>query len=482
MKSTNEEVYEKTTKNLVENVVEGYNGTVFAYGATGSGKTHTMVGVDEDPGIMVRALQDLFRKIDLKNKMYDVSMSYLEIYNENIRDLLNPSMSQLELREDAKGNHQVAGLSEVEICSSEEVMSLLMRGNKRRSQESTGANKTSSRSHAVLMVQVKKKSPAHSHQQTMRTGRLYMVDLAGSERAAQTQNTGKRLLEGAHINKSLLALGNCINALAERNTRYVNFRDSKLTRILKEPLAGNCRTVMVGHISPSHYHFEESRNTLSYADRAKNITTKLRSNVSDVSYHVAQYQTIINELRQEIETLHSRIHGSKNLQNSDEKRDESKDEKKLTDEEMKHLKKQLINSFNSQMDVRRRMMELDNHLLAQSIEFDKLGMIINEWETEKAVTAMENGKEDQSIDKSGEKNDMPEHVFHAWEEIQFLKGQHERYLEMRQDCENDYQNCKDKTHSVTESLSEKASSREQRELLHLLTRVYELEIESILFI
>ncbi|GBN19351.1 Kinesin-like protein KIF19, partial [Araneus ventricosus] len=109
------------------------------------------------------------------------------IYNENIRDLLNPSTSQLELREDAKGNHQVAGLSEVEICSSEEVMSLLMRGNKRRTQESTGANKTSSRSHAVLMVQVKKRSPAHSHQQTMRTGRLYMVDLAGSERAAQTQ-------------------------------------------------------------------------------------------------------------------------------------------------------------------------------------------------------------------------------------------------------------------------------------------------------
>ncbi|GFX14726.1 kinesin-like protein KIF19 [Trichonephila clavipes] len=481
--SSQEEVYEKTTKNLVENVVEGYNGTVFAYGATGSGKTHTMVGIDDHPGIMVRALKDLFKEVDMKNKMYDVSMSYLEIYNENIRDLLNPSTAQLELREDAKGNHQVAGLSEVEIFSSEEVMSLLMRGNKRRTQESTGANKTSSRSHAVLMVQVKKRSPAHSHEQTMRTGRLYMVDLAGSERAAQTQNTGKRLLEGAHINKSLLALGNCINALAERNTRYVNFRDSKLTRILKEPLAGNCRTVMVGHISPSHYHFEESRNTLAYADRAKNITTKLKSNVSDVSYHVAQYQTIINELRQEIETLHHKIHASKKIHTSDEKRDESKDEKKLTDEEMKQIKKQLISSFNSQMDVRRRMMEIDNHLLAQNIEFDKLGMIIGEWETEKAVSALENGKEDQSneidANKNDPKSDMPEHVFHAWEESQFLKGQHERYLEMRQDCENDYQNCKDKTHSVTESLSVKASSREQRELLHLLTRVYELEIEKL---
>ncbi|GIY00831.1 kinesin-like protein KIF19 [Caerostris extrusa] len=172
---------------------------------------------------------------------------------------------------------------------------------------------------------------------------------------------------------------------------------------------------MVGHISPSHYHFEESRNTLSYADRAKNITTKLRSNVSDVSYHVAQYQTIINELRQEIETLHSRIHGSKNLQNSDEKRDESKGISLSH-----HADIQL--GMRSKISLkRRRMMELDNHLLAQSIEFDKLGMIINEWETEKAVTAMENGKEDQSIDKSGEKNDMPEHVFMLGKKFNFLK-------------------------------------------------------------
>ncbi|XP_035233464.1 kinesin-like protein KIF19 isoform X2 [Stegodyphus dumicola] len=439
-----------------------------------------MVGEDENPGIMVRALKDLFKEVNTKHKIYDVTMSYLEIYNENIRDLLNPSPAHLELREDAKGNHQVAGLSEMDISSSEEVMSLLMRGNKRRTQESTGANKTSSRSHAVLMVQVKKRSPAHSHEQKMRTGRLYMVDLAGSERAAQTQNTGKRLLEGAHINKSLLALGNCINALAERNSKYVNFRDSKLTRILKEPLAGNCRTVMVGHISPSHFHFEESRNTLAYADRAKNITTKLKSNVSDVSYHVAQYQTIINELRQEIETLHQRIQESKPSPTPDETID---DEKKLTDDEMKELKKQLIESFNTQMDVRRRMMEIDNTLLAQSIEFDKLGMIISEWETEKAVSALENGEEDRSSEsassKDYEKEEMPEYVAQAFEDLQFVKSQHHRYLQMREDCETDYNNCKKKTISVTESLTEKASSREQRELLHLLTRVYELEIEKL---
>uniref|UniRef100_T1E1R7 Kinesin-like protein n=1 Tax=Cupiennius salei TaxID=6928 RepID=T1E1R7_CUPSA len=483
--STQEDVYEKTTKTLVDSVVDGYNGTVFAYGATGSGKTYTMVGEDENPGIMVRALKDLFKEVDTKHKIYDVSMSYLEIYNENIRDLLNPSPAPLELREDAKGNHQVAGLSEVDINSSEEVMTLLMRGNKRRTQESTGANKTSSRSHAVLVVQVRRRSPAHSQHQQLKTGRLYMVDLAGSERAAQTQNTGKRLLEGAHINKSLLALGNCINALAERNPRYVNFRDSKLTRILKEPLSGNCRTVMVSHISPSHFHFEESRNTLSYADRAKNITTKLKSNVSDVSYHVAQYQAIISELRQEIETLQRRIKDSKPSPTPDEKSDSSKDEKKLTEEEMKHLKKKLIESFNTQMDVRRRMMEIDNTLLAQNIEFDKLGMVISEWETEKAVSALDNRDvSDRDVDSSDsnrdlDRKDMPDHVQQAWDDLQFMKNQNHRYLEMREDCDSDYKTCKQKTLAVTESLSEKASSREQRELLSLLTRVYQLEIEKL---
>ncbi|XP_054715298.1 kinesin-like protein KIF19 [Uloborus diversus] len=422
--SSQEEVYEKTTKSLVENVVDGYNGTVFAYGATGSGKTYTMVGDQRNPGIMVRALNDLFSEVETKNKVYQVTMSYLEIYNENIRDLLNPSAAQLELREDAGGNHQVAGLSEVEIASSEQVMSLLMRGNTRRSQESTGANAVSSRSHAVLTVRVRRRSEARDRAQTVRTGSLYMIDLAGSERAAHTQNTGKRLLEGAHINKSLLALGNCINALAERSSRYVNFRDSKLTRLLKEPLSGNCRTVMVGHLSPAHPHFEESRNTLLYADRAKNITTKLRSNVSEAQYHVAQYQSIIDELRQEIVGLRRRIR-----QSGEE--DSQTDDKKLTTEEMKLLKKQLIEAFNAQMDVRRRLMDIDTHLLRQRVDFNQLGMVIGE------------------------------------------------YIDLRESCQSEYSSCKAKTLGVTESLAQKASSREQRELLHLLARVYELEIEKL---
>jgi len=237
-----------------------------------------MLGTQEEPGIMFRTLHDLFIEISKTSSdlMYQVSMSYLEIYNELIRDLLSPSNGFLELREDAKGGVQVAGISELVADTPEEVMYMLHKGNKERTQEPTKANKTSSRSHAVLQVNIKQRNKARKHQQEIRLGKLYMIDLAGSERAAQTQNTGKRMVEGAHINRSLLALGNCINALSEKgSTKYVNYRDSKLTRILKDSLGGNSKTVMIAHVSPASIHFEESRNTLVYADRAKYIRTKV---------------------------------------------------------------------------------------------------------------------------------------------------------------------------------------------------------------
>ncbi|XP_045020672.1 kinesin-like protein KIF19 [Bubalus bubalis] len=207
---------------------------------------------------------------------YEVSMSYLEIYNEMIRDLLNPSLGYLELREDSKGVIQVAGLTEVSTINAKEIMQLLMRGNRQRTQEPTAANQTSSRSHAVLQVTVRQRGRVRDVLQEVRQGRLFMIDLAGSERASQTQNRGQRMKEGAHINRSLLALGNCINALSDKGAnKYVNYRDSKLTRLLKDSLGGNSRTVMIAHISPASSAFEESRNTLTYAGRAKSIKTRL---------------------------------------------------------------------------------------------------------------------------------------------------------------------------------------------------------------
>ncbi|XP_056210959.1 kinesin-like protein KIF19 isoform X2 [Falco biarmicus] len=283
--ATQETVYHATTRSLIMVVVSGYNATVFTYGTTGCGKTYTMLGTDGEPGICARTLGDLFQAIqDTSGDVeYEVSMSYLEIYNEMIRDLMNPSLGCLQLREDAGGTVRVAGITEVSATNADEVMQLLARGNRQRTQEPTAANRTSSRSHAVLQVTVRRRRRGRG----LRHGRLFLIDLAGSERAAQTQNHGQRMKEGAHINRSLLALGNCIKALSHRtSTRYINYRDSKLTRLLKDSLGGNSHTVMIAHISPASTAFEESRSTLAYAQRAKSIRSTVRHNLPGVSYSV----------------------------------------------------------------------------------------------------------------------------------------------------------------------------------------------------
>nr|XP_027775780.2 kinesin-like protein KIF19 [Marmota flaviventris] len=310
--ASQEDVYCATIQHLVEGVISGYNATVFAYGPSGAGKTHTMLGMDAEPGIYLQTLTDLFQAIEKTrdNMDYSVSISYLEIYNEVIRDLLNPSSGFLDLREDSKGSIQIAGITEVSTSNAQEIMQLLTRGNRQRTQEPTATNKTSSRSHAVLQVTVHQQSRSTDLAEEARLGRLFMVDLAGSERACQTQNRGKRMKEGAHINRSLLALGNCINALSEKGgsrAQYVNFRDSKLTRLLKDALGGNSRTVMIAHISPASTSFEESRTTLLYAYRAKNIKTRVKHNLLNVSYRIAQYTDVISDLRREIEHLKSKI-------------------------------------------------------------------------------------------------------------------------------------------------------------------------------
>jgi hypothetical protein len=289
-----EQVYNETVRPLIGDLLGGINSTVFAYGATGSGKTHTMMGYGngEDSGVIPRALSDIFRRIehdkakeeDSKGPEYaetkiTVELAYMEVYNEKIYDLLNPGNRRLEPREDpAKGIVIVAGLERRKVQTEEEVMKAVVLGNAHRKMEATAANKVSSRSHAVLQVFVTKTTaavPGKSRGLIVR-GVMNLIDLAGSERASNTQNRGMRLTEGAAINKSLLALANCINALAlgRKSGQRVKYRDSKLTHLLKSSLEGNCAMVMIAAINPSNHTFEESHNTLKYADRAKTITIK----------------------------------------------------------------------------------------------------------------------------------------------------------------------------------------------------------------
>lgn len=185
--ASQEDVYRATTQHLVEGVVSGYSSTMFAYGPSGAGKTHTMLGTDAEPGIYLQTLTHLLRAIEETRDSADcsVSTSYLEIYNEAIRDLLNPSSGFLDLREDARGSIQIAGITEVSTSNAQEIMQLLTKGNRQRTQEPTATNQTSSRSHAVLQVTVRQRSRATNLAGAVRLGRLFMVDLAGSERASQ---------------------------------------------------------------------------------------------------------------------------------------------------------------------------------------------------------------------------------------------------------------------------------------------------------
>nr|CAH7750293.1 unnamed protein product [Callosobruchus chinensis] len=302
--STTAEVFKETTLSLIDSLMDGRNCSVFAYGATGAGKTYTMTGTQETPGITFLTMKELFNRCDElgTTRDFEMNITYLEVYNELVKDLLNPG-APLNLREDSKFGVMVAGIKVHKIGSAEELFSLLEKGNKNRTQHPTDANAESSRSHAVFQVYIQMKMKTS---QEIRTAKLSMIDLAGSERGSATNYVGARFTEGANINKSLLALGNCINSLAD-GLRHVPYRDSKLTRLLKDSLGGNCQTVMIANVSPSSISYEDTYNTLKYASRAKKIKTTVKRNVVNVELHISQYVKMVDQLKEENELLKKQL-------------------------------------------------------------------------------------------------------------------------------------------------------------------------------
>eukprot|EP01137_Pigoraptor_chileana_P006205 Opistho-2@50302 len=264
---------------LLKKALEGYNATIFAYGQTGSGKTYNMTGMPDSPGIIPLMNKELFDIIGAAppNMRYLVTVSYLEIYNEKIYDLLNPSERELKVRQHPQLGIYVDGIAELVVKSHEDIQTLQEQGNKVRTVASTNMNLVSSRSHSIFTMKIEQKDMNNLSNQGL-NAKVNLVDLAGSERADSTGATGERLKEGAAINKSLSALGNVINALADpkKLSGHVPYRDSKLTRILQESLGGNTLTVMLAAISPADINFDETLSTLQYANRAKNIQNTQR--------------------------------------------------------------------------------------------------------------------------------------------------------------------------------------------------------------
>lgn len=302
--STQEDLYSKMVHPLIESVLNGFNATIFAYGQTGTGKTYTMEGIRDEKlplsgqdnrGIIPRTFEQIFQTIEQSNnKQYLVFSSYLEIYQEEIHDLLEAkSKGKCELREDKDVGVYVNNLNKYICKNVQEMLKVMQEGNKNRTIGATDMNEHSSRSHAIFTVTVEIKSST----ERIRVGKLNLVDLAGSERQSKSGATGQRLKEAGKINLSLSTLGNVIHALVEESSSHIPYRDSKLTRLLQDSLGGNSKTLMIANIGPASYNWDETLTTLRYANRAKNIHNAPHVNEDPKDALIRQYQDEISKLR-----------------------------------------------------------------------------------------------------------------------------------------------------------------------------------------
>ncbi|XP_037397815.1 kinesin-like protein KIF13B isoform X2 [Pygocentrus nattereri] len=303
-------VFQCLGESLLHNAFQGYNACIFAYGQTGSGKSYTMMGSVDQPGLIPRLCSSLFERTvqqQREEESFTVEVSYMEIYNEKVRDLLDPKGRQaLRVREHKVLGPYVDGLSRLAVASYKDIESLMSEGNKSRTVAATNMNEESSRSHAVFnIILTHTLKDLQSGTSGEKVSKLSLVDLAGSERAAKTGAAGERLKEGSNINKSLTTLGLVISALADQGagknkSKFVPYRDSVLTWLLKDSLGGNSRTAMVATVSPAADNYDETLSTLRYADRAKSI-------VNHAVVNEDPNARIIRELREEVEKLRDQL-------------------------------------------------------------------------------------------------------------------------------------------------------------------------------
>mmetsp|Transcript_17621 Transcript_17621/g.17589 ORF Transcript_17621/g.17589 Transcript_17621/m.17589 type:complete len:735 (-) Transcript_17621:34-2238(-) len=300
-------VYDVAAKPVVESVMQGFNGTVFAYGQTSSGKTFTMSGPDfTDPdlmGIIPRMVGTVFDQIAMSEEYleFQVKVSYCEIYMEKIKDLLEPSKNNLKIHEDRIRGVYISGITERYANDDQEVYDLMALGLDNREVGYTNMNAGSSRSHSIFIITI---SQSNTKDFSSKVGKLYLVDLAGSEKVGKTGAEGKRLEEAKNINKSLTTLGQVISALTDGKSTHVPYRDSKLTRVLQDSLGGNSKTTLIVTCSPSPYNESETVSTLRFGIRAKAIKNKPKVNRE---YTVAELKLLLSKSREEISIKDKRI-------------------------------------------------------------------------------------------------------------------------------------------------------------------------------
>lgn len=373
---------------MVDSVLAGFNGTIFAYGQTGTGKTFTMEGLrgdEEKKGVIPRSFEHIFSHIaQSKDEQYLVRASYLEIYQEEIRDLLAKNQNvRLELKERPDTGVYVKDLASFVCKSQSEIEHVMSVGNQNRKVGPTNMNEHSSRSHAIFIITVECSTvDPDTNKPHIRAGKLNLVDLAGSERQAKTGATGERLKEATKINLSLSALGNVISALVDGKSTHVPYRDSKLTRLLQDSLGGNAKTVMVANIGPADYNYEESLTTLRYANRAKNIKNKPRINEDPKDALLREFQEEIARLKSQLGTKSRASSGvgkkrrrTRKVMNGDDGVMEASDDSVMSSPEPPPSD---VTDLEAKLAVERELLESDTTMITE--EKEKLRQELNQKE------------------------------------------------------------------------------------------------------
>ena len=302
-RATQQLIFEQTALPILESIMEGYNGTIFAYGQTGTGKTYTMEGNDNetDKGIIPRSIDWIFNNIkNYPAQQFLVRVSFVEIYNEEVRDLLSKTKRQkLNVREKDKVFY-VENVTVIQAENSNMTLDIMKAGRVNRATGATKMNPGSSRSHSIFSITVESSTLDEQGEAHYKVGKLNLVDLAGSERQSKTESTGERFIEATKINLSLTCLGSVINKLVSGKQQYIPYRDSKLTMLLQDSLGGNTKTVMIANVGPADYNYDETLNTLWYASRAKKIKNKPRINEDPKDALLRQYQEEIELMKKKL--------------------------------------------------------------------------------------------------------------------------------------------------------------------------------------
>nr|XP_006006714.1 PREDICTED: kinesin-like protein KIF3C [Latimeria chalumnae] len=368
------DLYDETVRPLIDSVSQGFNGTIFAYGQTGTGKTYTMQGLWTDPdrrGVIPNCFEHIFTHISRsQNQQYLVRASYLEIYQEEIKDLLGKDQSQkLELKENPETGVYIKDLSSFVTKNVKEIEHVMNVGNQARSVGATNMNEHSSRSHAIFVITVECSETDLQGESHIRVGKLNLVDLAGSERQSKTGVHGERLKEASKINLSLSALGNVISALVDGKSTHIPYRDSKLTRLLQDSLGGNAKTIMIATLGPASYNYEESLTTLRYANRAKNIKNKPKINEDPKDALLREFQEEIARLKAQLEKRG--MLSKKRRRNS--RRRKALDGEEITDgegeeENYDNIEKDMVNYIREQkekLEEEKAAIQDDHNLVAE---------------------------------------------------------------------------------------------------------------------